>query len=267
MLAVHTPEYLERLRAACAGGPGTARTRPSPPARGRRGRSRWAPCSGPSTPCSTAACRGRSCTPARPATMRSRTARSPRRTSTTWRAGPSTRSPAARPAWRSWTGTCTSATAPSASSGTARGPRRVAAPARLVSRPRGRVDATGARAPRRDVNVPLPAATTDGGYLLAFDEIGRRSCAASGPTSSCSPRARTPPCRTRRAGCSSPRAASGRSQSARRRSPRRCAAGGSSPARRAATARSTTRSACSPCWRGWRARTPASPIRGRTIRP
>ena len=36
----------------------------------------------------------------------------------------------------------------------------------------GAIDATGgARAAGATVNVPLPAATTDGGYLLAFDEI------------------------------------------------------------------------------------------------
>ena len=78
------------------------------------------------------------------------------------------------------------------------GPRRVAAPARLVSRPRGRDRRDRRRARRRRHGQRAAARRHHGRRLPARlrRDRGARSCAASGPTSSCSPRARTPPSRT-----------------------------------------------------------------------
>ena len=114
------------------------------------------------------------------------------------------------------------------------------------------------------VNVPLPPATTDAGYLLAFDEIvapilrGFRPelimVAAGQDASVFDPTGRM------LVSAAGFRTLAERVAASRTSSP----AGGSWPARKAATARSTTRSACSRCSKGSPGRAPGSPTRGTT---
>ena len=118
------------------------------------------------------------------------------------------------------------------------------------------------------MNVPLPPATTDAGYLLAFDEIvapivrGFRPdlifVAAGQDASVFDPTGRM---LVSAAGFRDARGA--RRGNSRTSSP----AGDSWSVRRVVTARSTTRSASSPCSRGSRARAPAFPTHGTTTPP
>ena len=80
LLAVHTAEYLERLRAACAGGPWDGEYAPVTPATWDAARLTVGGVLAAVDAVLDGRVRGRSCTLARPVTMPSPTGRSPRRT-------------------------------------------------------------------------------------------------------------------------------------------------------------------------------------------
>jgi histone deacetylase-like protein len=120
----------------------------------------------------------------------------------------------------------------------------------------------GPRAEGCTVNVPLPPATTGAGYLLAFDELVAPIVRAFAPdvvlvAAGQNPAAFDPTGRML-VSAAGFRALARASRCWPARSPR----AGWSSAQRAATARSTTRSACSACSRGWPARTAGCPIHG-----
>ena len=125
----------------------------------------------------------------------------------------------------------------------------------------------GSGAQGSTVNVPLPPATTDAGYLLAFDEIVAPIVRGFRPDLIMVPAGQDAsvfdPTGRMMVSAAGFRALASASRTSRTYSP----AVASSSARRVATALCTTRSACSLFSRGSPARAPASPTHGTTTPP